>query len=609
MRQTIDGAVLRRMIISAAASIEIHKQQVNELNVFPVPDGDTGTNMSMTINTAVADLRGADDPLLDKAAAITASALLRGARGNSGVILSLLFRGISKALKGQTECDGVLLGEALTEGVEAAYKAVMKPAEGTILTVSRLAAADAVAAAEENNDFEYVLDAAIRSAKTALQNTVNQNPVLKKAGVVDAGGMGWVLVLEGMMAALRGEDVIAPEAGAEAPRDTADFSSFKTEDITFGYCTEFIVSRDTDRDPEQLRAFLSDLGDSLVLVDDDEIIKVHVHTNNPGVALEEALTYGALVKVKIENMRLQHTEKVMSEQEMEQQIAAPEKKYGIVSVCAGNGIAAVFRDLGVDGIISGGQTMNPSTQDILQQINKTPAEIVFVFPNNKNIIMAAEQTIPLTPKKVIVIPSKTVPQGITALLSFNPDADETELTEAMTEALANVDTMQITYAARDSDFDGYDIHAGDYLALYGSSLFGTDQDGSRGRTGICHHLHRRGYHTGAGGTGSEYLHRPVPRRRRQSHRRRPAGLLFPHLRGIIPKSALKSSLKNTKNRRIAAVAILLFLICLSSGSCNSIQGLSTQHIHFNFCLQNSYETVNTLSKSVLVPAALAAAMQ
>ena len=477
MRQTIDGAVLRRMIISAAASIEIHKQQINELNVFPVPDGDTGTNMSMTINTAVADLKKADDPVLDKAASIAASALLRGARGNSGVILSLLFRGISKTLKGQAECDGILWAQALTGGVEAAYKAVMKPAEGTILTVTRLSAADAVAAAEENNDFEYVLDAAIASAKTALQNTVNQNPVLKKAGVVDAGGMGWVLALEGMMAALRGDDVIAPEAGATAQtRESADFSSFNTEDITFGYCTEFIVSRDNDRDPEKLRAFLSELGDSLVLVDDDEIIKVHVHTNNPGVALEEALTYGALIKVKIENMRLQHTEKVVSEQEMAQKVAAPEKKYGVVAVCAGDGLAAVFRDLGVDGIISGGQTMNPSTQDILQQINKTPAEIVFVFPNNKNIIMAAEQTIPLTSKKVVVIPSKTVPQGITALLSFDPEAEEDALTAAMTEALGNVDTMQITYAARDSDFDGYDIHAGDYLALCGSSLFGTDQD-------------------------------------------------------------------------------------------------------------------------------------
>ena len=295
--------------------------------------------------------------------------------------------------------------------------------------------------------------------------------------MVDAGGMGWVLALEGMMAALRGDDVIAPEAGAAAQtREAADFSSFNTEDITFGYCTEFIVSRDNDRDPEKLRAFLSELGDSLVLVDDDEIIKVHVHTNNPGVALEEALTYGALIKVKIENMRLQHTEKVVSEQEMAQKIAAPEKKYGVVAVCAGDGLAAVFRDLGVDGIISGGQTMNPSTQDILQQINKTPAEIVFVFPNNKNIIMAAEQTIPLTSKKVVVIPSKTVPQGITALLSFDPEAEEDALTAAMTEALGNVDTMQITYAARDSDFDGYDIHAGDYLALCGSSLFGTDQD-------------------------------------------------------------------------------------------------------------------------------------
>ena len=475
MTHIIDGAVFRRMVISAAAAIEIHKEKVNELNVFPVPDGDTGTNMSMTLNAAAADLRKAEDPNLGKAASITASALLRGARGNSGVILSLLFRGMSKVLKPEQECDGVMLAKALNEGVEAAYKAVMKPAEGTILTVSRLAAAAALEAAEEDNDFEATLQAAITAGREALANTVNQNPVLKKAGVVDAGGMGWMLILEGMMAALHGEDFEAPVEGTVV-KESADFAAFDTEDITFGYCTEFIVSRENDNDPEKLRDFLASLGDSLVLVDDDEIIKVHVHTNNPGTVLEEALKYGALITVKIENMRLQHTEKVMDEKDLAPQEAEPEKKYGIVSVCAGDGLAEVFRDLGCDGIISGGQTMNPSTEDILKKIQKTPAEIVFVLPNNKNIIMAAEQTIPLTKKKVIVIPSKTVPQGITALLSFDPDGEEEELTAAMTEALGNVDTMQITYAARNSDFDGHDIHEGDYLALAGSSLFGTDQD-------------------------------------------------------------------------------------------------------------------------------------
>ena len=477
MRQTINGADFRRLILSAAAAIEIHKQPINELNVFPVPDGDTGTNMSMTINAAAADLRKVEDPSLEKAAATAASAMLRGARGNSGVILSLLFRGISKALKGARECDGVLWANALQEGVDAAYKAVMKPAEGTILTVARLAAAKARDAARENNYFEFVHEAAIAEAKTALAYTVNQNPVLKKAGVVDAGGKGWLLALEAMLCALRGEDVVVPEnAGATEVKEQASFSDFDEEDITFTYCTEFIVSRENDRDPEELRAFLSGLGDSLVLVDDDEIIKVHVHTNNPGTALQEALGYGSFVTVKIENMRLQHTEKVMSEQELAPKIAEPEKPFGVVSVCAGDGIADVFRNLGVDGIISGGQTMNPSTQDILEAVNRVPAETVYVLPNNKNIIMAAQQVDPLTPKKVVVIPSKTIPQGVTAMLSFNPEGTEEENTEQMTEALSTVDTMQITYAARNSDFDGYIIHEGDYLAMYGSSMFGTSRD-------------------------------------------------------------------------------------------------------------------------------------
>ena len=477
MRQTINGADFRRLMISAAASIEIHKQQLNELNVFPVPDGDTGTNMSMTINAAAADLRKLEDPSLEKASGAAASAMLRGARGNSGVILSLLLRGISRKLKGSQICDGVLWADALQEGVDAAYKAVMKPAEGTILTVARLAAAKAREAARENNYFEFVHEAALEEAKVALAGTTNQNPVLKKAGVVDAGGKGWVFALEAMLLALRGEDVVVPEGMENAEvKEQANFSDFDDEDITFTYCTEFIISRENDKDPEMLRQFLSSLGDSLVLVDDDEIIKVHVHTNDPGKALHEAIEYGSFQTVKIENMRLQHTEKVMSEQELAPKIAEPEKTFGVVSVCAGAGLADVFENLGVDGIISGGQTMNPSTQDILEAVNKVPAETVFVLPNNKNIIMAAEQVDALTPKHVVVIPSKTVPQGVTAMLSFNPDGTEEENVEALTEALGTVDTMQITYAARNSDFDGYDIHEGDYLALYGSQLFGTSQD-------------------------------------------------------------------------------------------------------------------------------------
>ena len=478
MKQLINGADLRKMIISAAAAIEINKQALNELNVFPVPDGDTGTNMSMTINASANDLRKLEDPNLEKVAATAASAMLRGARGNSGVILSLLFRGISKKLKGTTtKCDGELWADALQEGVDAAYKAVMKPAEGTILTVARLAAAKARQAAKHDNHIEFVQLAAIEEAKIALANTTNQNPVLKKAGVVDAGGKGWVVALEAMLSSMRGEEVVVPEGMQEAAsKDAADFADFDTEDITFTYCTEFIISRENDLDPEKLREFLSSLGDSLVLVDDEEIIKVHVHTNDPGKALHEAMDYGSFVTVKIENMRLQHTEKVMSEAEKAPKIAEPEKTFGVVSVSVGKGIDDVFMNLGVDRVVSGGQTMNPSTQDILEAVNQVPAEIVFVLPNNKNIIMAAEQVDALTPKKVVVIPSTTVPQGITAMLSFNPEGTEEENVEALTEALGTVETMQITYAARNSDFDGYDIHEGDYLALYGKSLFGTSKD-------------------------------------------------------------------------------------------------------------------------------------
>ena len=476
MKQIINGADLRRMVISAAAAIELNKQALNDLNVFPVPDGDTGTNMSMTINTAAGDLRKTEDPTLGQAAKVAASAMLRGARGNSGVILSLLMRGVSKSLKDLETADGVMWAEALQEGVDAAYKAVMKPAEGTILTVARLAAAKAREAAQENNFIEFVHAAAIEEAKVALANTINQNPVLKKAGVVDAGGKGWLLALEAMMSSIQGNDVIVPEGAVVEAKESANFDDFDTDEITFTYCTEFIINRENDKDPEAFRAFLSELGDSLVLVDDEEIIKVHVHTNDPGKALSEAINYGSFATVKIENMRLQHTEKVMSEQELNPQIAEPEKALGVVSVCAGEGLADVFMNLGVDQIISGGQTMNPSTQDILEAVNKVPAATVFVLPNNKNIIMAAEQVNDLTPKNVVVIPSKTVPQGVTAMLGFNPEGSVEENTEALTEALGTVDTMQITYAARNSDFDGYDIHEGDYLALYGNQLFGTSTD-------------------------------------------------------------------------------------------------------------------------------------
>ena len=482
MRVTIDGADFRQMVIHAAAAINMQKQHINDLNVFPVPDGDTGTNMSLTIGTAAAELKKKETRTVGEAASTTAGALLRGARGNSGVILSLLFRGFAKAVKEKETIDGKDFAIALDFGVAAAYKAVMKPAEGTILTVSRLAAARAAETARQDPSVEAVLEAAIAEGHKALDNTINQNPVLKKAGVVDAGGKGFLIILQGMLDSMRGLPV--PEGTAEegkpAAKDKADFGSFETGAITFGYCTEFICSRDTKKDPEQLRGFLTGLGDSLVLVDDDEIIKVHVHTNHPGKVLEEALTYGSLLTVKIENMREQHTEileDVNEAVEQKRTIAAPEKPYGFVTVCAGDGLAAVFRDLGADGVVGGGQTMNPSTEDILKEVDRTPAEVVYILPNNKNITMAAQQCIPLAEgKRVVVVPTATVPQGIAAMLAMDPDQDEEANLAAMQEAAGNVHTSEITYAARDSEFDGFAIKEGDYLALAEHQLFGTDQD-------------------------------------------------------------------------------------------------------------------------------------
>ena len=477
----INGITLRDAILSGANNICKNKKAVDELNIFPVPDGDTGTNMSMTITAAVRELEKSQDTAAGSVARQAASAMLRGARGNSGVILSLLFRGFSKGLGETVEASGEDLVNALGLGVDAAYKAVMTPTEGTILTVARVAYEKGRAAAAIDNDPAYVWAAVCMGAGAALEETPELLPVLKKAGVVDAGGKGFLVILQGMLDELRGEPM--PEGTEEegaAVQDHADFGSFKTEDIKFGYCTEFICARDTDKDPEALRGFLSALGDSLVLVEDDEIIKVHVHTNHPGKVLEEALTYGALQTVKIENMRNQHSEileeAAQAPAQEEHKAAAPEKPYGFVAVCAGEGVAAVFRDLGADGIISGGQTMNPSTEDIMREIDKTPAEVVFVLPNNKNIIMAAEQCIRLVEgKQVVVLPTKTVPQGISALMVMDPEADTEANVQAMQEALSRVHTSEITYAARDSDFDGFAIKRGDYLALTEHQLFGTDR--------------------------------------------------------------------------------------------------------------------------------------
>ena len=492
MHDTINGAMFKEMLLFGTVSIAQAQQAINDLNVFPVPDGDTGTNMSLTIQTAAQELKKIEPATVDQAASVTASALLRGARGNSGVILSLLFRGISKELKGCKEADGAAFAAALQEGVAAAYNAVMKPAEGTILTVSRLAAERAVTAAEERNSVEYVIEQAIAQGEITLAQTTDMNPVLKKAGVVDAGGKGFLLILGGMLSALRGEE--RPELTEENAQEKADFAMLNEEDITFTFDTVFIV-RKSGRSIEPFRRFLDGIGDSLVIGEDDEAFKVHVHTDIPGEALTEAQKYGTLELAKIENMRTQAQQlaaggKAQSTDDLEaieQELEAaehenageaePEKDFGFLAVCAGEGLANVFTDLGADGVISGGQTMNPSTESILKEIKKVPAHTVFVLPNNKNIIMAAQQCIGLTEKTVVVIPTASIPQGVSAMMAVDPDmSDADAIAKAMTDAAQCVSTAQITYAARNSDFDGFDIHEGDYLALLDGKLLGTDRD-------------------------------------------------------------------------------------------------------------------------------------
>lgn len=473
--ERIDGSALKRMIINAANAVELNKQVLNELNVFPVPDGDTGTNMSLTIRAAANELNGKPEEV-GAIADTVAHAMVRGARGNSGVIMSLLFRGFGKRLKDLKELDGKIFAEAMQLGVESAYKSVMKPAEGTILTVSRVSAAKGLEVSAENPDIEYVVAAMLESAEVALAETVHQNPVLEKAGVVDAGGKGYCIIIDAMLKALRGEIIEASaDSQSENTASSANFSDFNTADIKFAYCTEYIINVENEKSPERLRAILDSMGDSLVFVDDEDIIKIHVHTNDPGRALQEGLKHGSLTKIKIENMREQHTEKIIITgmdpvKPGERYIAKAEKKYGIVAVCAGDGLGTVFRDIGADTVVEGGQTMNPSTEDILRAIDKTPSEIVLVFPNNKNIIMAAEQCIAMSGKTVIVIPTKSVPQGIAALLSFEPDLEPSQNRELMNEAIARVRTGQVTYASRDSLFDGKKIKAGDYLSLLEGEL-------------------------------------------------------------------------------------------------------------------------------------------
>jgi len=477
--QQVTGELFKQMVINGAAAIENNKVEVNELNVFPVPDGDTGTNMSLTIGAADTALASMTPGTMGHVADVTASALLRGARGNSGVILSLLFRGFSRSLKDVDAAGSKEFAAALTAGVESAYKAVMKPAEGTMLTVSRLAAAEAVAVAENEADVEVVLEKALEAGYIALADTINQNPVLQKAGVIDAGGKGYLYILDGMLQALRGV-VIEKAVSASAESGKADFTQYTAEDITFAYCTEFLIERNKSllRGVNRLRDFLDRRGDSIVVVDDDEIIKVHVHTNDPGVVLTEALTYGSLLAIKIENMREQHSEfagetgaESNAVQELEEM-----KAFGFVAVCAGKGLEEIFHNLGVDRIITGGQTMNPSTEDILEKVLSTPSNTVFVLPNNKNIIMAAEQCAPLTDKRVIVIPTKSIPQGVSAMLSVDGMEDVEEMIATMSDTIKRVHTALITTAARTSVFDGTKIKKGAHLALVDDALTASSSD-------------------------------------------------------------------------------------------------------------------------------------
>ena len=489
----INGDKLRDAMISATNNLSNNRKQTDDLNVFPVPDGDTGTNMSMTLSNSARELEKLSGETAGKVASVNASALLRGARGNSGVITSLLFRGFAKGIGDDEFVTPENLAKAFELGVEAAYKAVMKPTEGTILTVARVAGEMARKACDEGKTVLEVFESAIEGAETALAETPELLPQLKKAGVVDAGGFGFVLILKGMLSVfkdgviIKGNDVKIEESEEETGRNAA--GEFETE-ITFTYCTEFIVNRnpECDKEPNDLRMFLETIGDCVVVVDDEEIIKVHVHTDHPGNAIENALLHGSLVHLKIENMRDQHERQKHDAANAKKKPAKsadrtetftpvePTEPFGFVSVCAGDGLADLFRDLGVNTIVSGGQTMNPSTDDILRAIESTPAETVFVLPNNKNIIMAAEQAIPISTRKVIVLHTRTIPQGITAMLSFDPDADDNTNAIEMQKAAERIATGQITFAARDSQADGHNIKKGDLMALTGGKIVFVDND-------------------------------------------------------------------------------------------------------------------------------------
>ena len=464
----INGNTFRDMIISAANNIENHKNEINSLNVFPVPDGDTGTNMSLTMSSAANALSKIDNKGIGEVADMVASSLLKGARGNSGVILSLLFRGISRGLSGLESAGSEDFSRAFEYCVTTAYKAVMKPTEGTILTVARVASEKTKAFVSESVTARDAIDYYVKKANETLEQTPEMLPVLKQAGVVDAGGKGLVTILEGALSYLdTGVIIEAKESTQSAPvEDFSQFNNFESEDeIKFAYCTEYIINKDSNskhKDVSKLREYLESIGDCVVAVEDDDIVKVHVHTNHPGRAIEEALRYGPLVNMKIDNMRDQFKNKKES---VSDKPAAMAKDYGFVAVAAGSGVCAVFKDLGADVVVEGGQTMNPSTDDILKAVNSTPAKTVFILPNNKNIIMAAEQTIGMSDREIIVIKTKTIPQGISAMVAFDESVSAQENAEAMNDTISLVHTAQVTYAARDSMFDGKEIKEGQLLGL------------------------------------------------------------------------------------------------------------------------------------------------
>lgn len=489
---TINAAVFAKMFLAGAKNLEAKKEWINELNVFPVPDGDTGTNMSMTIMSAAKAVSELENPTMKELAKAISSGSLRGARGNSGVILSQLFRGFTKVIAEYDELDVVILTEAMQKAVETAYKAVMKPKEGTILTVAKGAANKALELCDDTDDIVFFVDEVIKEADHVLSKTPDMLPVLKQAGVVDSGGQGLVQVLKGGYDSLIGKEIDYSIEGSAASAGVMKITAETEADIKFGYCTEFIIVLNqplTEKQEHEYKNFLESIGDSIVVVADDEIVKTHVHTNDPGLAIQEALKHGSLSKIKIDNMREEHQEKLIKDAEKlakeqkeeetkkEEKAEEPRKEMGFISVSIGAGVNEIFNGLGVDYIIEGGQTMNPSTEDMLNAIDHVNADNIFILPNNKNIVLAANQAASLVEdKKIIVIPTKTIPQGITALINFIPDQSAEENAERMTEELENVKTGQVTYAVRDTVIDDKEIKQGDYMGIGDKSILAVGKD-------------------------------------------------------------------------------------------------------------------------------------